>query len=600
MDDVSYLEPNFDPEKLRVPDLRRVLLMHEVAFPSAAKKAVLVELFREHITPNSANLLAAKEGSGGVIPDIVDARITSSLPSLEQETQSARQKPARKSATGRSRTPRGSGRKSMASASTIQKETKAENENPILADENIKEEIKVGEGTSFSSENPFQTPRTRGSPKSGRKKSSLTSVKKEGQSKFSITPSVTDKSAKTEMKSSSPNVASSPTSQSNYGSPVKFSSELFLPDKLEYHGVEAHGLANVEYAMETPQEMEEAIAESNNAVPFAFPFKSFIAWIILLLGCSYLMWWRNEKIVIGYCEIEGLGTFVPEVPDHSFRQLVEPACTPCPSHAICFANFHAECEPDYVYVPSSWSLGGLLPFPPKCVPDTEKLQRARILLEESLQLLRERYADVQCGIGGKGQNDPTMAVVDLRAKLYSMKAPSLSDDSFEELWQLAFKDLVEQEEVYRVDVGERERLGSTSPSEFPFTCMIKTEFGAFVSANKWNFFGTVLLAVTTMSLYRASSQYRQRQAIVQDLVRKSMSILSEQQRRSDGDRSGNTPRYVIMSQLKDNLMVDTYDAAERRRVWLSVQKHVEANTNVRSRQMEIHGEIMRIWEWIGI
>jgi hypothetical protein len=47
--------------------------MHDVPFPSSAKKAALVELFKQHITPNSANLLAAKEGSGGAVPDIVDA-----------------------------------------------------------------------------------------------------------------------------------------------------------------------------------------------------------------------------------------------------------------------------------------------------------------------------------------------------------------------------------------------------------------------------------------------------------------------------------------------------------------------------------------------
>jgi hypothetical protein len=47
--------------------------MHDVPFPSSAKKAELVELFKEHISPNSANLLAAKEDSGRAVPDILDA-----------------------------------------------------------------------------------------------------------------------------------------------------------------------------------------------------------------------------------------------------------------------------------------------------------------------------------------------------------------------------------------------------------------------------------------------------------------------------------------------------------------------------------------------
>ncbi|KAK9371966.1 Man1-Src1p-C-terminal domain-containing protein [Lipomyces chichibuensis] len=600
MDDLSYLEPNFDPQKLRVPELRRVLLMHDVPFPSSAKKAALVELFKQHITPNSANLLAAKEGSGGVVPDIVDASITSSLPASEPK-ESPRKSTARRSTIVRSRTPGGSRRKTTLVADTPQPEIKSENEKPKVTDEVVTGEIKVEEGSSFSSENPFQTPRTRTSPKSSRKKTSLASLKREGAPKFSITPPIAKPPTPKVM--SSPKAVSSPTGKSDFGTPVKFSSELFFPDQPEYPEAESDSFESEEYEVETPEVLGrhvEELAGYKSAPAFAFPFKIFTAWIIILLGFSYLMWWRNEKFKIGYCEVEGLGRYIPELPDNSFRKLLEPDCTPCPPHAGCFANFRAECEPDYVYVPSIWSLGGMMPFPPKCVPDTEKLRRARILMEESLQLLRERYADVQCGIGGKGQNDPTVAVVDLRAKLYSMKSPSLPDDAFQELWDQAFKDLVEQEEVYRVDVGESERLGSTSPSEFPFTCMIKTELGAFVSANRSTFVGTFLLALATLFLYRSSSSYRKRKARVQDLVRQSVSILSEQQSRSDSDPSGTTPRYVIMSQLKDNLLVDTYDAADRRRVWGSVQKLVEANTNVRSRQMEVHGEIMRIWEWIGL
>ncbi|KAK9321798.1 Man1-Src1p-C-terminal domain-containing protein [Lipomyces orientalis] len=600
MDDLSYLEPGFDPAKLRVPDLRRVLLMHDVPFPSSAKKAELVELFKEHISPNSANLLAAKEDSGRAVPDILDASITSSLPASEPP-RSARKSTARKSTTIRSQTPRGSRRKTTAATETPKLEVKSENEKPKVTDEYDK--IKVEEGGSpFSSENPFQTPRTRTSPKTSRKKSSLTSVKKEGATppKYIATPAPQRASPRAPI---ALKVQSSPNGESEYGTPVKFSSELFLPNEPQYPEGGPAIIESEGYEVETPEEMEihaGELAGYRAASPFAFPVKSFVTWVIVLLGVSYLMWWRNEKFKVGYCEVEGLGRYVPDFPEHSWRQMIEPDCTPCPSHAVCYSNFHAKCVPDYVYEPSVWSLGGMLPFAPKCVPDTEKLQRAKVLLEETLQLLRKRYADVQCGSGGTGKNDPTVAVADLRAKLYSMKSPSLSDDAFAELWELAFKDLVEQEEVYRVDVDAGERLGSTSPSEFPFTCMVKTELGAVLSANKGKLVGTLVLALSTLVLYRSSSKYRERQAKVRDLVRRSMTFLSEQQKRSDSDQSGSTARYVIMSQLKDNLLVDTYDAAERRQVWDNVQKQVEANTNVRSRQMEVHGEIMRIWEWIGI
>jgi len=70
-DNTEYLQPNFDPTSLRVPDLRRILLFHDVDFPSSAKKAQLVDLFLEHITPKAKGLLQkqnrVRPSSRGVI-----------------------------------------------------------------------------------------------------------------------------------------------------------------------------------------------------------------------------------------------------------------------------------------------------------------------------------------------------------------------------------------------------------------------------------------------------------------------------------------------------------------------------------------------------
>jgi len=55
--DYSYLEPNFDPTSLRVADLRRILLFHDVHFPSSAKKSQLISLFSNNITPRAKEIL---------------------------------------------------------------------------------------------------------------------------------------------------------------------------------------------------------------------------------------------------------------------------------------------------------------------------------------------------------------------------------------------------------------------------------------------------------------------------------------------------------------------------------------------------------------
>lgn len=56
MDDF-YLQPNFDPTSLRVADLRRILLFHDVYFSSSAKKSELVSLFSNNITPRAKEIL---------------------------------------------------------------------------------------------------------------------------------------------------------------------------------------------------------------------------------------------------------------------------------------------------------------------------------------------------------------------------------------------------------------------------------------------------------------------------------------------------------------------------------------------------------------
>jgi|SRR5579859_3810501 hypothetical protein len=58
--DDEYLQPNFDPTTLRVADLRRILLFHDVEFPSSAKKSQLVNIFLDNITPKAKGILQKK------------------------------------------------------------------------------------------------------------------------------------------------------------------------------------------------------------------------------------------------------------------------------------------------------------------------------------------------------------------------------------------------------------------------------------------------------------------------------------------------------------------------------------------------------------
>lgn len=58
MDNYDYLEPNFNPKTLKVPELRRIFVFHSVSFPSSAKKSDLIEIFNREIATRAAQLKA--------------------------------------------------------------------------------------------------------------------------------------------------------------------------------------------------------------------------------------------------------------------------------------------------------------------------------------------------------------------------------------------------------------------------------------------------------------------------------------------------------------------------------------------------------------
>lgn len=63
--------------------------------------------------------------------------------------------------------------------------------------------------------------------------------------------------------------------------------------------------------------------------------------------------------------------------------------------------------------------------------------------------------------------------------------------------------------------------------------------------------------------------------------------------------NSNINRYIGANQLRDLILSSEDDLSERVRLWNHVGNKVEHNTNVVSKIMENHGEIMKVWEWIS-
>ncbi|KAK2051927.1 hypothetical protein LY76DRAFT_598995 [Colletotrichum caudatum] len=72
-DDISYLQPGFDPAFLTVPKLRNLLAAHQVMYAKAKNKADLVRLFEANIIPRAAATIQAMGAIERTDEGIIDA-----------------------------------------------------------------------------------------------------------------------------------------------------------------------------------------------------------------------------------------------------------------------------------------------------------------------------------------------------------------------------------------------------------------------------------------------------------------------------------------------------------------------------------------------
>lgn len=101
---VANGDVGFDPSTLRVADLRRIFVFHEVDYPSSAKKADLVQIFRDEVSPRADELLKQVENVEPTSAGIVDAprrRTTRSASPAKSSAPATKKAPAspRKSPT---------------------------------------------------------------------------------------------------------------------------------------------------------------------------------------------------------------------------------------------------------------------------------------------------------------------------------------------------------------------------------------------------------------------------------------------------------------------------------------------------------------------
>ncbi|KAK4101719.1 hypothetical protein N658DRAFT_496157 [Parathielavia hyrcaniae] len=502
---VDYLQADFDPWSLTVPRLRSILVTHNIQYPSQAKKPQLVELFNEHVMPQSGKILATRARAQRSSKGIVDAdshsttstdfndeplppppstrrsrspRKTTKVKRESEEPDHAFLTPAPRRESPRKRQQRSTSAQ-LPPASDTDTAPEAEPARSVRRDRRATPVPKLEppeedeffkrtpetEGV-FSTENPFQSGANSPmsplkTPTNRRKTTGLESVLKQ-------TPSTarrrTDGFAFSDAEEP-PTISRSiemPLSRVATSKPREIEpDEEFTPEE------------QLALNQEEAARPEVAVARRGTRPVKRSSSLSTPIWVLVTtLFAAYAAWYRQEKVAVGYC---GLGReptqLIPtniqlpewaaelgakldiqnvQVPDWIIP-VFEPQCEPCPPHAYCYEGFSARCESDFILKPHPLSLGGLVPLPPTCEPDGEKVRRVQAVADKAVEELRDRRAKYECGEPaepeGEPLDSPAIDEQELKEILNKKRSKRMAAEEFDELWAAAIGEVKARDEV---------------------------------------------------------------------------------------------------------------------------------------------------------
>lgn len=378
--------------------------------------------------------------------------------------------------------------------------------------------------------------------------------------------------------------------------------------------------------------------------------------LLVVIPILYGLWYREQRILVGYCghETETGKLFDSKITALSkideFLETQKPNCLPCPDHAICYPLMQMKCQPEYALHRNRWSLYHLLPLSDSCIKDTEREKLISEVVKKSLEFLRMKNAQYSCG----ESNDDSLSGMtedELYQIFYESRAPWINDDEFDELWSQAVSDLIKEPEITwrqvsndffsssnsesmitnsqedwlqlpdskssaidranhqptingvpaqaghfsETDRAKKTRLlRSASKKYVGLRCKFEREIYQTYKKYAYLIWSTVIFVLLAKyTSYRIRKLYKQRE-VVEELSRKVVSKLKAIK------KDNQAPDFLSVVQLRDVLLADVTDLSYKNKLWQAVAKTLERNnTNVRSTLMEIHGEIMKCWEWIG-
>ena len=477
-DELAYLSPSFDPTSLTMPRLRNILMSHDIPYPASAKKPQLVEIFSQELKPRARKILAARDrvkrtsrgitdmpgSQEGITNGTVDGDAGSMLPPPVPDT--PRQRKPRKvlrqsveptvSDSSAITTASSARRSSSKHARQSDTEPEAEPPGPSVRKSRKSEALSMTnvdttqtppvrppmKGGVFSDENPFQSGSSPLTPGENRRKSAGTSSdRRKSSSSRRRTEGVTSSSKQQDgiivptSKTFTVPVSrlKQSVSEDEHKDGTEAGEEFTAEEQLDLTRRRA---ANGEVDILPPRKHKRA--RQSRTIPGSAPWVVLMA---LLGGCA--TWWRQEKLAVGYCGIGRSSNGLSNVHVSGWAEVMLPTCEPCPQHAICFQGMETKCEHDFILQPHPLSFGGLVPVPPSCEPDGEKVRRVKAVADKAVEELRERRALAECGRGLPAEIEEE----ELKKEVGKKRRRNMDAAEFEDLWKGAMGEIIGREEV---------------------------------------------------------------------------------------------------------------------------------------------------------
>lgn len=475
-----YYEDGVDANKITVPELRSILLRHGVTYPSSAKKPVLVGLFKDVVLPQKSQVQRAQAHTKRSTRGIVDVPSSSASTVDTVDTDDLEDGPpvAPTPATTR-RTLRRAGRATTEEAEAPTPAPRAKTPSRAIPAKHSRGlEPEVDERPAARRTRKSVTPALKEpspDPEAWHRNDAASPFTQENPFQSGSSPAVPDTTSRDRRRRTTGfgqyerrksdayrrRTVQPKTEQLDEGIMVPTRGTFDVADPRTKHEEEETTDAGEEF---TPEEQLDLVRERAKAgeVDILPPrrrhkkakatgaIKAMTGTILLTAAAAFAGVWRQEKFNVGFCGIGREATALAGVEIPIWADQILPQCEPCPPHAQCYRGLNLRCDPDFIKKDHPLALGGLIPLPPTCEPDSEKTRKVNGIANRGVEILRQRKAQYECGepdVEGHPVESPEVSEVDLKEQMAAQKSKSLTDKEFSELFDRAFPELIMREEV---------------------------------------------------------------------------------------------------------------------------------------------------------